>query len=77
MFTTREKLLIAGLFLSKFDRDGLVSLGLRDRYFLFVARHFAEKPFHTIYRNPLACGLSLSRTERTVITVNWTIPITA
>lgn len=59
------------------EKEHRMANRLRDRYFLFVARHFAEKPFHTIYRDPLACGLNLSRTERTVITVNWTIPINA
>ena len=58
------------------EKEHRVASRLRDRYFLFVARHFAEEPFHTLYRDPLACGLSLTRSEKTVVIVNWTIPIT-
>ncbi len=44
---------------------------LSDRFFLFVVRNFAEKPFHTIYQNPLSSDLQFERREIATIQVSW------
>jgi hypothetical protein len=48
---------------------------LRDRFFLFVAKNFREKPYHSFFRDPIACGLDFKRTERTIIQVSWSAKI--
>lgn len=51
----------------EFEMAGL----LADRFLLFVVRNFREKPFHEIYRNPLASSLHFSRRERIVVDASW------
>jgi len=48
---------------------------LRDRFFLVVVKNFCEKPFCSIYRNPLDGSLIFKRTERTVIQINWSVSV--
>jgi hypothetical protein len=44
---------------------------LRQRFFLFVVRNFQEKPFHTIYADPLQGELLFRETKRTVVQITW------
>ncbi|MGH9784821.1 MAG: protein NO VEIN domain-containing protein [Terriglobia bacterium] len=44
---------------------------LKDRFFLFVVRNFAEKPFHTVFRNPLNSRLVFERREVATVQVSW------
>ena len=48
---------------------------LSHRFYLFVVRNFREKPFHTIYCNPLKSELIFSRQETKVIQVNWCVSV--
>lgn len=47
----------------------------RDRFFLFVVRNFAEKPFHTIFQNPLKSDLVFERREAVTVRVSWSTSI--
>jgi Domain of unknown function (DUF3883) len=44
---------------------------LRERYFLCVVRNFAEKPYISIFQDPIHCGLILSRVERIETVTSW------
>jgi len=44
---------------------------LSDRYYLVLVLNFAEQPFHSIFRNPLASGLTFERTERKEVRISW------
>lgn len=44
---------------------------LKDRFYLFVVRNFVEKPFHTIFQNPLETKLVFDRREATTVQVSW------
>jgi len=48
---------------------------LEDRFFLFVVRNFAEKPFHTVFQNPLNSSLVFDRRELVAIQLSWTTSI--
>lgn len=48
-----------------------VAASLKDRFFLFVARNFRETPSHSIFQDPVSCGLSFRRTERVIVQVSW------
>jgi hypothetical protein len=45
------------------------------RFYLFVVRNFREKPFHTIYCNPLKSELTFSRQEAQIVQVNWRVSV--
>ncbi len=47
----------------------------RDRFFLFVVRNFAEKPFHTIFQDPVKSGLVFERRETVAVQVSWAATI--
>jgi len=57
------------------EKEHRVASRLSDRYFLCVVRNFAEKPFHTLYQNPIYSNLRLARVERTIVSVTWTVLI--
>jgi len=57
------------------EKEHQVADRLGSRYFLFVARNFAEEPFHSLYRDPLSCGLVVTPKRRTVQVTSWHIPI--
>lgn len=57
------------------EKEHRVADRLRDRYFLFVARNFAEEPFHTLYRDPLNCGLAPVQRRRKVELISWNLSI--
>jgi len=57
------------------EKEHRVAGVLSKRFFLFVVRNFREKPFHTIYCNPLESGLLFSRRETKVIQVNWRVSV--
>lgn len=44
---------------------------LRERYFLCVVRNFAEKPYISLFQDPVHCGLVLSRSERVETVTSW------
>ncbi len=44
---------------------------LTDRFYLFVVRNFEEKPFHSVFKNPLSHDLPFLRIERTETRVLW------
>ncbi|MBN1830182.1 MAG: DUF3883 domain-containing protein [Deltaproteobacteria bacterium] len=46
-----------------------------DRFFLFVVRNFAEKPFHTMFQNPLRSQLEFERRETVTVQVSWSTSI--
>jgi hypothetical protein len=48
-----------------------VASTMRERFFLFVVRNFRETPSHTIFQNPVQCGLDFRRTERVTVQVSW------
>lgn len=48
---------------------------LEDRFFLFIVRNFVEKPFHTIFQNPLNSDLVFDRRETVAIQVSWSTSI--
>ncbi len=62
------------------ERSGAISLTpkeyetatrLNERFFLFVVKNFRESPFHEVFPNPLASGLSFAKKERTSVQVSW------
>ena len=57
--------------LSMTPKEYDVASKLGDRFFLFVVRNFSEKPFHTIFRSPLAGDLQFARSERVTVQVSW------
>jgi hypothetical protein len=44
---------------------------LEDRFYLFVVRNFVEKPYHTIFQNPLKSKLVFDRREAVTVQVSW------
>jgi Domain of unknown function (DUF3883) len=48
---------------------------LENRYYLFVVRNFIEKPFHTVFQNPLNSTLAFDRRESVTIQVSWSANI--
>jgi hypothetical protein len=44
---------------------------LGDRYYLCVVRNFVERPFLSLFRNPLEQGLEFVRRERIQTTLSW------
>lgn len=48
---------------------------LRERFFLFVVRNFQEKPFHTIFCDPIRSELRFERREVIAVQVSWTTSI--
>jgi len=56
-------------------KEHKVAQFLQDRFFLFVVRNFAEKPFHTIFQNPLNSSLIFDRRESVTVQVSWTTSI--
>lgn len=57
------------------EKEHQVADRLGARYFLFVARNFADEPFHNLYRDPLSCGLAVTPKRRTIQVTSWHIPI--
>lgn len=53
------------------DLERAMAEALSERYYLAIVRNFAEQPFHTVFRNPLTCGLDFARVERTEVRVTW------
>jgi len=43
----------------------------RDRFFLFIVRNFSEKPFHTIFQDPIKSELLFERREVVTVQVSW------
>lgn len=57
------------------EKEHRVAGVLSKRFYLFVVRNFREKPFHTIYCNPLKSELMFSRQETQIIQVNWRVSV--
>ena len=50
------------------EKEYALANDLRDRYCLFVVRDFQKTPFHSIFFNPLHCGLSFIPQPKTILT---------
>jgi len=48
---------------------------LRDRFFLFVAKNFRETPCHSLFRDPISCGLEFKRVEKRTIEISWSTKV--
>jgi hypothetical protein len=48
---------------------------LKNRFFLFVATNFRQKPSHEIFRDPTAGNLQFHRTERSIVQVSWLVNV--
>jgi hypothetical protein len=57
------------------EKEHRVAGMLSKRFYLFVVRNFREKPFHSIYCNPLKSELTFSRQETQIVQVNWRVSI--
>lgn len=44
---------------------------LENRFYLFVVRNFSEKPYHTVFQNPLKSKLNFDRRESLTVQVSW------
>jgi hypothetical protein len=53
------------------SKEQKIAQCLEDRYYLFVVHNFIEKPYHTIYQNPLNSKLFFERKETAIIQVSW------
>jgi Domain of unknown function (DUF3883) len=53
------------------DKEHRVAGLLSQRFYLFVVRNFREKPFHTVYCDPLKSDLLFSRQQKQVLQINW------
>ncbi len=47
-----------------------------DRYYLIVVRNFVGQPYHSVFKNPLQCGLKFGRVEREEVRVSWVADVT-
>ena len=52
-----------------------VADALLDAYYLVVVRDFAERPFHTIMKNPARNSPLLTRVERCEVRVSWSLNV--
>lgn len=52
-------------------KEHRVANHLRGRYFLCVVRNFAERPYVSVFQDPIHCGLALSRKDRTETVTSW------
>lgn len=48
---------------------------LDNRFYLFVVRNFIEKPYHTVFQNPLKSNLIFDRRESLTVQVSWSANI--
>jgi hypothetical protein len=53
------------------SKEYKVAQMLANRFFLFVVQNFVEKPFHTIYQNPLNSNLVFDRRETVTTQISW------
>lgn len=62
------------------DKAGSISLTqkeydaaslIKDRFFLFVVRNFRERPYHSIFQDPVHSGIDFRRTERVTVQISW------
>lgn len=47
----------------------------RERFFLFVVRNFAEKPFHTMFQDPFKSELKFECRETVTVQTSWSTSI--
>ncbi|NWF83326.1 MAG: DUF3883 domain-containing protein [Bryobacteraceae bacterium] len=52
-------------------KEHAVAADLGERFVLFVVKNFSEKPFHEIYRNPIAGGLHFKKRKRITVHISW------
>ncbi len=57
------------------SKEYKVAQVLKNRFFLFVVQNFMEKPFHTIYQNPLNSNLVFDRREQVTTQISWSTSI--
>jgi len=52
------------------NKEHAVANFLKDRYFIFVVKNFKEKPFHSVYQDPIV-NMSFKRIENVITQINW------
>ena len=57
------------------NKEYKVAEKFRDRFFLFIVRNFAEKPFHTMFQDPIKSELLFERRETVTVQVTWSASI--
>lgn len=57
------------------DLEHAMAEALADRYYMVLVRNFAEQPFHSVFRDPLRCGLEFERVERKEVRVSWVVDV--
>jgi hypothetical protein len=65
--------LTGGISMTPKEHD--VASSLRDRFILFVVKNFREAPSHTIFRDPLSCGLEFKKVEKVTVQVSWSTTV--
>jgi len=53
------------------EKEYSAASAIKERFFLFVVRNFREKPYHSVFQNPLNIGLDFRRIERTIVQTAW------
>jgi hypothetical protein len=43
---------------------------LKDRYYIFIVKNFKEKPFHSIFQNPIK-NMVFNRNVNTIVQISW------
>ena len=57
------------------NKEYRVAQILENRFFLFVVQNFVEKPFHTIYQDPLNSSLVFEKRETRMTQISWSTSI--
>jgi len=52
------------------NKEYIVADLLKENYFIFVVKNFKEKPFHSIYQNPIT-NMGFKKNENTITQINW------
>gem|GEM_PF-5219846 len=56
-------------------KEHMVASFLKNRFFLVVVKNFCDKPFCSIYRNPLDSSLIFKRSEKPVVQISWNVSV--
>jgi hypothetical protein len=57
------------------NKEYKVAKILENRFFLFIVHNFVDKPFHTLYQNPLNSGLAFEKREALITQISWSTSI--
>jgi hypothetical protein len=53
------------------EKEFAIANKLQNQYCLFIVSNFVDKPQHKFFFNPLHCGLSFTKNERSIIQINY------